>query len=219
MKHISLLLVGIQMLAVMPLAQAEEFTNKPFTDVPENSEHYTAIEYLRQQNILRGYLDGKFQPERRITRAEFVRLAVNPFFLNTLNTADCVKENVSAEASTIFFSDVPLDAWYGPELCAAKMREIIDGYPDGTFRPNEDIILVEAVKIAANIFVANVKNDEDGMRWYRPYLKWVSDLHAIPASLRSLTQPVKRGEMAELFYRLKAGVQDKRFAAYESFAQ
>lgn len=188
---------------------------KPFSDVPTTSAHYTAIEYLRQQKVLKGYTDGTFGPERRINRAEMVKLIANPFILDTERLNDCIKDNLSASGTNIYFSDVMRDAWYGPELCLTHVKQIIDGYPDGTFKPGNQLNFVEAAKIIVSTFALQTNTDPNDQRWFIPYVNALAEHHSIPTSIKRFDQVVTRGEIAEIMYRLKA---DKENLASQSTA-
>ena len=204
------LLIGSLFFGGSALAQQDTaFSKNPFTDVPSNSTYFQSIEYLRTQNVLKGYLDGTFRPNTRINRAEFVHFVSNPFILDTNNMSACLKENVSSAASIVFFSDVSKDSWYAVDVCFSKTKDLINGYPDGTYRPANPINFVEAAKIISNVFSLNEEKNDTGEFWYRPYVQRLSDLHAIPVSITRFDQTMTRGEMAEIVYRLKVSATDK----------
>jgi hypothetical protein len=218
MKHVlTLSIVGSLLMSGTAFAQTDTpFSQKPFTDIPEGSTYFESVEYLRTQNVLKGYLDGTFKPDQRLDRAEFVKFVVNPFILDTNELADCVQKNTSGSSSTVFFPDVAKDAWYAPEVCHAKVKKIIDGYPDGKYRPTNTINFVEAAKILSNVFSLQLANPDMGEFWYRPYVERLADLNAIPTSIKRFDQAITRGEMAEMVYRLKADREDKASASYSS---
>lgn len=191
------------------------FSQKAFTDVKSTDVSFEAIEYLRSNNVIKGYLDGTFQPDRRLSRAEFVKFITNPFILDTTRINDCVPAETTEDSTTVFFPDVAKDAWYATEVCFAKTKRIIDGYPDGMFRPNHTINFVEGAKILSNVFTLEVENEAPGAYWYRPYTQRLSDLHAIPTSITRLDKPLTRREMAEIIFRLKT---DKTNASYTNAA-
>ena len=209
-------IIGSLLLTSTVFAEDATFSQKPFTDVPAGSTYFEGIEYLRTQNVLKGYLDGTFKPDTRINRAEFVKFVVNPFILDTNNLSDCLRANVSENAKTVFFPDVAIDSWYAVEVCFAKINRIIDGYPDGTYRPADSINFVEATKILSNVFSLEIKEEATGEFWYRPYVQRLSELNAIPVSIKRFDQTITRGEMAEMVYRLKADREDKASASFGS---
>src|SRR5690606_16979135 len=84
------------------------------------------IELLTNNLIVNGMTANTFEPERDITRAEFAALIVRSLGLSPI-----------AGASS--FSDVQADDWFAAEVNAAAKAGIVDGYPDGTFLPNNKI--------------------------------------------------------------------------------
>lgn len=204
-----LLIIGFLSFTGTAFAQNTAFSQQPFTDVPINHPNYQAIEYLRSQNIVRGYLDGTFKPNTVINRAEFVEFIINPFILDTNGMGTCVKANTPSTSSRVFFSDVAKGTWYAENICFAKMKDLVNGYPDGTFRPADSISFVEAAKIISNVFGLNVGAYQTGEFWYRPYVQSLSDLHAIPTNITRINQALSRADMAQIVYRLKVDSTEK----------
>lgn len=73
------------------------------------------------------------------------------------------------------FSDVSGD-WFAPYVCAAKRLGWIDGYPDGAFRPSQNVNRAEAMKIVITAFGGNTRASDDvpsDVRqgtWFYPYV-------------------------------------------------
>lgn len=105
-----------------------------FTDVASGAWYNNAVSTLTRAGILDGYEDGSFRPNASITRAEFTKIAVS-FFKHV------------GGASSSPFNDVPDSAWYAEFVKAAAELGLIDGYEDGTFRPNAPITRAEACTI------------------------------------------------------------------------
>lgn len=106
--------------------------SKDKEDVPElNKEDHFAY--------VTGYPDGNFRPERNMTRAE-----VAVMFSNLI---------LEDEEQNIYygntFTDVLPGEWYYDRVGFMERYGIINGYPDGTFRPNEPITRAEFATIAA----------------------------------------------------------------------
>lgn len=184
------------------------FADKPFTDIPENSAGFEGIEYLRNGNVLTGYEDGSFKPNNRLNRAEFAKLIANPFILQNSSVTQCINSNMKDEDTTVFFPDVQRDAWYASSVCAVKVAKIVDGYPDGTYKPSHTINVAEAMKMLAGTFAFQTKT-EPMDDWFVPYARALAARNAIPTSISNFSDPITRGEMAEMLYRLKADRQDK----------
>ena len=105
-----------------------------FTDVASGAWYNNAVSTLTRAGILDGYEDGSFRPNASITRAEFTKIAVS-FFKH------------AGGASSNPFNDVPDSAWYAEFVKTAAELGLIDGYEDGTFRPNAPITRAEACTI------------------------------------------------------------------------
>lgn len=206
-------------LTATAFANAPTFAQDPFTDIPQGSTYYNAVEYLRNNNLIKGYLDGTFGPGRRMNRAEFVQLMTNPFLLKATRGSDCTM-NSGTGSSIASFDDVPQDAWYARPVCIAKMYQIVNGYPDGTFRPNEPISFVEAAKVASKVLDLHAQGGADGGRdplWYTVYVLRLSERNSIPTSIKAFDQVITRGEMAEMVYRLAAEKTNLPSNHYENF--
>ncbi len=108
----------------------------PYPDVKADDWFNNAISTLTKMGIINGYEDGTFRPNNPITRAELTKMAVSFF-----SSAD------KFFGKTPSFSDVPADAWYTRFIAAAEELGLINGYPDGTFRPNNYITRAETCTI------------------------------------------------------------------------
>ncbi|PDO09173.1 MAG: hypothetical protein BLM47_14090 [Candidatus Reconcilbacillus cellulovorans] len=116
--------------------------SRSFADVRGHWGQAT-VEELASKLILNGTDAGRFEPDRNITRAEFAALIVRTLGLS-VNTA-----------GEVGFSDVDSSAWYADEIRTAYQAGLIEGYEDGTFRPNQSISREElaALVIRALAFV------------------------------------------------------------------
>ena len=101
-----------------------------YTDVPADAWYNNAVSTLSNAGILDGYEDGTFKPNGNITRAEFATIAVR-FFEATYEG-----ENL--------FPDID-GHWAQDYINEAANAGIVDGYPDGTFRPQQNITRAEAM--------------------------------------------------------------------------
>ncbi|NPV29209.1 MAG: hypothetical protein HPY58_06005 [Firmicutes bacterium] len=99
---------------------------------PDVAGHWARlpVRELIARDVVRGYPDGTFRPERAVTRAEFVTVL-----------ARALGWSVSGEVSLPFRDEIP--GWALPYLKAAWSRGVIGGYPDGTFRPDRAISRAE----------------------------------------------------------------------------
>ena len=77
-----------------------------------------------------GYSDGQFDPDGRITRAQFATLIVNAFA-------------PSAVRAPINFVDVPPDFWAATAIQSAYRGNFMAGFPDQTFAPGHPLLRVQ----------------------------------------------------------------------------
>ena len=103
-----------------------------YSDVASGVWYNSAVSTLTNAGILTGYPDGTFRPDAPITRAEFATIAAR-FYHAPEVTGDA-------------FSDIS-GSWAREYINRAAARGLIDGYEDGTFRPNQNIKRDEAMKI------------------------------------------------------------------------
>ncbi|MBO7745112.1 S-layer homology domain-containing protein [Paenibacillus sp. MWE-103] len=96
------------------------------------------IAVLANKLILTGYADGSFKPNGAVTRAEFAQMIARGLGLHT----------GSGRAA---FTDVSADAWYAGVLEAMAFRGFIDGYADGSFKPNREISRQEEAVILGRV--------------------------------------------------------------------
>ncbi len=178
-----------------------------FTDVPTDHPNSDAIFYVKSHGIVEGYADGTYKPDATINRAEFTKILVGSF------------PNDGPVCKIAPFTDVDQTAWYAASAHTARCHGLVDGYPDGSFRPANPLNFAEAAKILAKAFqleaVTTVPACETGdCPWYRGYVLMLEAKGAIPTSIASFDQKITRGEMAEMIYRLKMG-GDKPSKTYE----
>ena len=105
-----------------------------YTDVASTDWYNNAISTLSNMGIISGDPSGAFRPDDSITRAEFTKIAVG-FFDKAGDYVDGTYDDVSS-------SD-----WYADFIDAAVDLGLIEGYPDGTIRPEATITRAEACTI------------------------------------------------------------------------
>lgn len=107
-----------------------------YSDVAFNKWYNNAISTLTNMGIICGYPDGTFRPDAPITRAELTKIAAS-FFSDPRVAATYDGR----------FSDVQGAEWYISYLMTAIEEGLIEGYPDGSFRPNRPITRAETCTI------------------------------------------------------------------------
>jgi hypothetical protein len=111
----------------------EIFTAKNnYSDVAATAWFNKAVSSMTAGQYLTGYSNGTFGANKNITRAEFVTIAVR---------------FMAAKEGTVKFSDVSSKYWAHDAISTAVAYGWIDGYSDGTFRPEQPITRAEVMKI------------------------------------------------------------------------
>jgi len=111
---------------------------KPFTDTPMTHWAIEPIALSVTLGLVKGYPDDTFRPEKGITRAELVPLLVRS-----------MPVRLAESVPTTGFRDVPVSHWAAKYIAYGSFKELITGYPDGTFKPNRVLSRAEGVTILA----------------------------------------------------------------------
>ena len=167
----------------------------PFTDLAGHwSDEYVDKWWCVNEEI--GFEDMTYKPNREATRGEYLKLM--------LLTSDI---EVSASDETIF-PDVPTGSEYEAYIETGYNLGIVEGFPDGLYRPDQTIIRVEALKIilgAAGITIDYSAStpfpDVIPGSWYEPYVATAYNLGIISGYLDGTFGPANimlRGEMAKI---------------------
>ena len=102
-------------------------TTSSFSDIKDGAWCCRAVSTLTNMGIIKGYTDGSFQPNKSITRAEL---------------ATIIARFAKLDVNTKTFSDIN-GHWAQKSIELAAGNGWINGYTDGTFRPNKSIIRAE----------------------------------------------------------------------------
>lgn len=171
-----------------------------FKDLDTTHKNYQAISHLYGENVLNGYPDGTFQPEKTVNRVEAIKILL---LSNGITT--------ESEANSLPFSDTNTNEWYGPYLETAYSQGFVNGYPDGKFRPSQTVNRVEFLKMALELKGISSENisgslygDIQRNAWYAPYAIYTKEKNLLETSNNQLepTKGMSRAEVAEMIYRL-----------------
>ncbi|MCF2944658.1 S-layer homology domain-containing protein [Paenibacillus tarimensis] len=170
-----------------------------FTDI---TGHWasSAISRAAQLGIVNGYSDGSFRPNQSTTRAEFVVMAARAF-------------NWETDASTKKFKDAgKVPDWAAAAVSAAVEKGLISGYPDGTFRPKNELTREELAVIMAKLLKLNTKQegslnfrDADHInQWAKPYVAAMVEaglMNGVGNSKFAPDQPATRAEVIAMLVK------------------
>ena len=125
-----------------------------YSDVATGAWYNHAVSTLSAMGIVKGDSQGKFNPNAPITRAEFAAIAAR--FDDKANT------------TAVDFSDIA-SHWAKDEISAAANNGWINGYTDGTFRPNNKITRAEAMTLVNRVLKRLPETAED---LHNDMIKW-----------------------------------------------
>lgn len=97
----------------------------PFTDVSENDWFYGAVQYVYDNDMMNGVSATSFAPNSNLTRAMMAAVLYN-----------LEDQPTQADSS---FTDVVDGSWYADAVNWAAANNIVSGYGDGIFGPNDNI--------------------------------------------------------------------------------
>ena len=162
--------------------------HEDFSDVDENYWCYKEIAYLAEWGIINGYEDGTFKPDNKISRAEFVKI---------------VESFEALQTGTNPYSDVDETYWAYKYIVSSSAKGWINGYLDGTFKPDNNISRSEAVKIANKL--VNRHPDKDFIDRNKYLLKDFTDL---PTSHWAYYE-IHEAANGHIFERLANGMDER----------
>lgn len=170
-----------------------------FIDVSSYNRNFEAITFLQENGIINGYSDGTFKPFKSVNRAEFLKIIIEG--------SDIVTDVTAATA----FPDIPENVWYTPYVKKAYKEGWINGYGDGTFKPDQTINKVEALKILGKAqgwqiptqVTEELFTDTESNAWYSGYLKYAKDRNYLEetGTVYLPTAAMTRGQISEIIYR------------------
>ncbi|WP_235801759.1 S-layer homology domain-containing protein [Ureibacillus manganicus] len=185
--------------AIMPAASLAAET-KTFTDAGKIAEYAKpAVDYLVGKGAITGFEDGSFNPQGELTRAQAVTILVNALNID-------VKEGTKTN-----FEDAK-DHWATEEIAAlqAYNNDIIKGFEDGSFRPNEKITRAQLALIITKAY--NLKQDDSAVlnftdntaAWSKDAVNTLASLGIVAGTSKTTFAPnaiVTREQAAAFFHR------------------
>lgn len=147
-----------------------------------------------------GYPNGNVQPTGNITRAEVATI------IYRLMTDD---SRAKFESTTSGLSDVKAGDWYNEEVCTLVKAGVITGYPDGSFKPNQNVTRAEFSAMIGKLFsVEYVGSDifgDTNSSWAESYINLLAKLGIIKGDNVGNANPddlLTRAEAAAMCNRL-----------------
>lgn len=166
LRTIALLLMLTMLVSTLPV-----YANDQLSDI-KGSFAEEEIQSWVDQDLIKGYSDGTFKPNKSITRAEFMVLVNRAF-----------KYNKEVE---INFKDVSSDDWFYQEVSKAIAAGYLDGFPDQTMKPQNLITRQEVAKIIS--IINKLEKDETAAELFK-------DSSSIPAWSKGYIGSVRAADL------------------------
>ncbi len=197
---------GLKLVATKALTGEAQPGQAIFTDIPANDPNATALKYLKDNQIMTGYPDGSFAPDKSVNRAEMLKIVIAALGApsDLSGYKDC-------------FNDVH-EEWFAPYVCYAKSKNWVSGYADGGFHPANNVSRVESLKMIIGAFglpleIAAPANsafaDLSVNMWFTKYV-WTAEKDAVMTAWKNnttanLSNDASRLDVATAIYQLKIG--------------
>lgn len=170
-----------------------------FTDVKRGSEYFGAVNYLANAEIIKGYSDGTFKPNTPVNRVEALKFILEAIHADLDEGAPPFKDTVD-------------DEWYANYLFTAYTKKIVNGNPDGSFRPTDTVNKAEFFKILFNGMNVDINPtvenspyaDVATTDWFAPFMAYAKELGLTDQNENKImpSSAMTRGEVAKAMYRL-----------------
>lgn len=191
LKRISALAISLIMVLSCSVTSVV-FADSAMSDVPQDHTHYSAIADLVEKGIITGYEDGTFKPEGNITRAEFCAIVAR---------ADAPSGYVFSSANSKFKDVAEQASWAVGYVDYACQRGIVNGFEDGTFRPNESVTYGQAVKmIVCALNYGQMVTPTTP--WYQGYINLAMQRNLTKNAFGAPEAPAARSLVAQLTYNM-----------------
>lgn len=150
-----------------------------------------AAQVLAALDIMTGDENGDLHLDQPVTRAEFTKLTV---------AASAYADSVGPTASISPYPDVPRSNWAAPYVQVAQEKGMVRGYLDGTFRPNNQIQLVEGVSMVLSLL--GYTNEDFSGAWGSGQMAKYQALGLDRGVTAGKNDPMTRQDALWLFYNL-----------------
>lgn len=185
---------ALALVASAPAAAAQS-SGGQFRDVPEDHAHHDSIEAVADAGVVVGYPDGTYRPENDVTRGQVATILATAAHMETDGEPP--------------FRDVPSDHEHAHGITALAEWDVVQGYPDGTYRPEQSIDRGQMATVLATAYNLEAEGDPpfDDVDSDHPHAEGIAAVaeHDIAEGYDDGTyrpsEPVNRGQTATFLHR------------------
>lgn len=187
-KRLSLLLTVVMLLSTFIPSISVSAEKARFSDVEDSHPYKTAITTLSILNVINGYDDGTFAPDKEISRAEFTKMIV------------CMLGYGDFSSQITQFNDVAPDHWANTYIKTAYDLGIINGFDEVTFKPDDPVTYEQALKMVVctlgyQTYAEAMGGYPTGYRFQAESIKITKDVTGI-----NYTDNAPRGVISQIMY-------------------
>lgn len=175
-----------------------EAYKNPFPDTSTDNLVGKSAAELYRRHVIAGFPDGEFKGEEPVNRAQLAKILL----VARYNAVEELENNGT-------FSDIANGAWYTSAVMDAASKSIVNGYPDGTFKPAETVNTVEFLKMITTAFnielnIPHTYTDVSGEEWFAPYAGAAQKYNMFPdraVGTLEIGKKLTRDEVAVAIYQ------------------
>ena len=161
------------------------------------TKYENAAEILAELSIVKGVKDNVFDYNKEVTRAEFAKMLVEASF------KDSELKALTLDDSHVNFKDVSEKEWYYPYVTVVVNRGFMEGFGDGTFRPDEGVTYSQIAKLVTKALGHDYLTSKDPANWDEEYVLKMYEFNLFKdVSMKELSEKATRGNCAIIIWNM-----------------
>lgn len=154
-----------------------------------NYDENNAVTLSKTLNIMVGDENGDMHLDSFVSRAEFTKIAV---------AMSQYRNMVPTSGTTSVFTDCTFRHWASPYVRVAVTNGMMNGYPDGTFRPDNTVLLEEAATVLLKLL--GYTTDDFGTSWPYGQIGIATNAHVLDNVTAGVGAELTRRDVLKLIY-------------------
>ena len=192
---------------ILSILNSFEFLGKGTHDFGSLTRQFSDIQYhrfassiteLADKKIISGYDDGTFRPEQKVTRAEALKIILES--KNHLEEERGLGKEIDFDTFTMKkgnLKDVSIEDWFNKYVEYALEKEIVSGYSNNTFAPQNSVNLTEALKMIIGVYEIPIWQGRTDP-WYKVYMDKAYELGLLAGGMDDPALQLTRAELCYL---------------------
>ncbi len=172
-------------------AEEDMGIDNPFPDVPNDADYVDAVTYLAGAGIITGDMDGNFNPDAEITRAEVAAMICR--LMGAGDEAQVARNQTYGDVS---------GHWAEGYITTATRKGVFNGDGAGMFRPNDNVTYEQVIKILVCVGGHDSEARSKG-GWPNGYITVAAELGITNGVRFSQTANAPRSAVAQMIYNAR----------------